>query len=60
MIFFEFMCSVSASVLDVGTTSLGLDGVVGTVGYRRGSFSHSFVEMHLITEHDVNIFARVF
>ena len=47
--FFEIMCSVYASVLEVGTTSHGLDGVVGTVGYRRGSPSLSFVEMHRIT-----------
>ena len=47
--FFEIMCSVYASVLEVGTTSHGLDGVVGTVGHRRGSPSHSFVEMRRIT-----------
>ena len=38
-----------ASVLEVGTTSHGMDGVVGTMGQRRGSPSHSFVEMHRIT-----------
>ena len=47
--FFEFMCSVYASVLELGTTSHGLDGVVGTVGHRRGSPSHSFLKMHRIT-----------
>ena len=54
------MCSVYASVLEVGTTSHDLDGVVGTVGHRRGSPSHSFVEMHRITQHTVNIFVGVF
>ena len=59
-VFFEIMCSVYASVLEVGTTSHGLDGVVGTVGHRRGSPSHSFVEMHRITYHNVNIFVGGF
>ena len=49
-----------ASVLEVGTTSHYLDGVVGTVGHRRGSPSHSFVEMHRIPQHKVNIFVGEF
>ena len=54
--FFEIICSVYASDLEVGTTSHGLDGVVGTAGHRRGSPSHSFVEMHHTALHKVNIF----
>ena len=45
------------SVLEVGITSHGLDGVVGTVGHRRGSPG---VEMHRITQHKVNIFVGDF
>ena len=44
----RILCSVSASVLEVGATSHGLDGVVGTVGHRRGSPAHSFLKMHRI------------
>ena len=44
----------------MGTTSHGLDGVAGTVGHRRGSPSHSFVEMHRIPQHKVNIFVGEF
>ena len=47
--FFEIMCFVSASVLEVDTTSHCLDGVVGTVGHRRGTPAHTFVEMDRIT-----------
>ena len=54
------MCSVSASALEVGTTSHGLDGVVGTVGHRGGSPAHSFLKMHRITYHNVNIFTGQF
>ena len=54
------MCSVSASFLEVGTTSHGLEGVVGTVGHRRGSPAHLFVRMHRITKHEVNIFGGDF
>ena len=49
-----------AGVLEVGTTSHGLGGVAGTVGHRRGSPSRSFVEMHRITQHNVNTFVDVF
>ena len=58
--FFEIMCPVSASILEVGTISYGLDGAVGAVGHHRGSPSHSFVEMHRITQHNVNIFVGGF
>ena len=54
------MCTVYTSVLEVGTTSHGLDGVVRTVGHRRGSLSHSFVEMRRITQHNVNTFVGGF
>ena len=43
-------------VLEVGTTSHGLDGAVGTTWHRRSSPMHSFVRMHRITKHKVNIF----
>ena len=54
------MCSVYAGVLEVGTTSHGLDGVVGTAGHRRGSTPYSFVEMYRITQHTAYIFVYGF
>ena len=55
------MCSVSAGVLEVGTTLHCGNGVVGTVGHRRGSPAHLFSKMHSITWRNVNIFVgRVF
>ena len=49
------MCSVSVGVLEVGATSHCGNGVVGTVGHRRGSPAHLFSKMHRITQSKVDI-----